>query len=78
MQIIDIFSGIGVFSFVGKMLGWRTVQFIEIDPFCRHVLRHYHPGVPIHDDIKTFQVEQLKQNKSYEPSDATIVVGGFP
>jgi DNA (cytosine-5)-methyltransferase 1 len=60
---IDLCSGIGGF---GLAAGWagaatgrnvRTVAFCEIDPFCQAVLRHHWPGVPIYDDIKTFDYE---------------------
>jgi len=51
---IDLFSGIGGFSLAAKWAGIKTVQFVEIDPFCRKVLNKNFPGVPIHDDIKTF------------------------
>ncbi|MFA5261285.1 MAG: DNA cytosine methyltransferase, partial [Candidatus Omnitrophota bacterium] len=51
---IDLFSGIGGFALAAKWAGIETVQFVEIDPFCQKVLQKQFPGVPIHDDIKTF------------------------
>ena len=54
-RMLDTFSGIGGFSLAAA---WtrriRTVGFIEIDPFCRRVLARHWPGVPIHDDIRTY------------------------
>lgn len=44
-----------------------TVQFCEINPFCRRVLRKNWPDIPVHDDIKTLQ-----------PLEADLVCGGFP
>jgi len=35
-------------------LGIKTIQFVENDLFCQKVLAKNFPGVPIHDDIKTF------------------------
>ena len=51
---LDLFSGIGGFGLAAKWNGLKTIQFVEIDPFCRKVLTKNFPGVPIHDDIKTF------------------------
>ena len=51
---IDLFSGVGGFALSAKWCGIKTIQFVEIDPFCRKVLNKNFPGVPIHDDIKTF------------------------
>lgn len=54
---IDLFSGIGGFALSARWAGIKTVQFVEIDPFCQKVLKKNFPGVPIHDDIKTFTVD---------------------
>lgn len=74
MQIIDLFSGIGGFSLAGSWMGWKTIQFCEIDKYCQAVLSKNFPGVPIHSDIKTLRGNNIKLNKN-EP---TILVGGFP
>ena len=77
MQIIDLFSGIGGFSLAGKWMGWDTVQFCEIEPFPQKVLAYHFPGVPIHNDIKTLNLEIIKKSK-WNPSADTLVCGGFP
>ena len=69
MRVIDLFSGIGGFSLGLERAGCRTVQFCEVDPFCRAVIRRHWPHVPIHGDIKTFHPER---------GSADIVCGGFP
>lgn len=51
---VDLFSGIGGFALAARWAGIETVQFVELDPFCQKVLQKNFPGVPIHDDIKTF------------------------
>jgi len=51
---LDLFSGIGGFALAARWAGIKTVQFVEIDKFCQQVLRKNFPGIPIHDDIKTF------------------------
>jgi DNA (cytosine-5)-methyltransferase 1 len=66
--VIDLFSGIGGFTLGMEWAGgWRTVQFVEREPFCQAVLRKHWPAVPIHDDITTFDGFR-----------ADAVVGGFP
>jgi DNA (cytosine-5)-methyltransferase 1 len=60
MKHLDLFSGIGGFALAARWVGIETVQFVEIDPFCRKVLEKNFKGVPIHDDIKTFHA--IKRN----------------
>lgn len=60
MKHLDLFSGIGGFALAARWAGIETVQFVEIDPFCQKVLAKNFPGVPIHDDIKTFRGERFR------------------
>ena len=71
MKILDTFAGIGGFSYAAEKLigGFKTAQFIEIDPFCQKVLKKHWPHVPIHDDIRTFTAE---------PFQYQVITGGFP
>jgi DNA (cytosine-5)-methyltransferase 1 len=70
VRVLDLFSGIGGFSLGLQMAGgFETVQFCEIDPWCRQVLAKNFRGVPIHDDIRSFQPAA---------GIADLVVGGFP
>lgn len=39
MKHLDLFSGIGGFALAARAVGWETVGFCEIDPFCIRVLR---------------------------------------
>jgi DNA (cytosine-5)-methyltransferase 1 len=66
---VDLFSGIGGFALAARWVGWRTVQFVEIEPYCQRVLAKNFPGVLIHDDIRTFDTAGLHGD---------IVTGGFP
>ena len=68
MRHLDLFSGIGGFALAARNVGWDTVGFCEIDPWCQKVLAKNFPGVPIHDDIKTYRPDG--------PVD--IVTGGYP
>jgi DNA (cytosine-5)-methyltransferase 1 len=71
LRLLDLFSGIGGFSYAAERLvgGFKTVQFVEREPFCQKILRKHWPDVPIHDDIRTFQPV---------PGSADVVCGGFP
>lgn len=65
---IDLFSGIGAFALAAKRSNIKTIQFVEIDPFCQFILKKQFQGVSIHDDIKTYTGE----------SPCDIITGGFP
>ena len=68
---LDLFSGIGGFALAAQMVGGiETVGFCEIDPWAQKVLSKNFPGVPCHDDVKTFNP------KDYGRID--IITGGYP
>ena len=71
LKLIDCFSGIGGFSYAAEKLvgGFKTVAFVECEPYCQKVLKKHWPTVPIYDDIKTYNPK---------PYSASVVVGGFP
>lgn len=69
MKHLDLFSGIGGFALAAQRVGWETVGFCEIDPFCQKVLHKHWPDVPIHRDIREL-------NGSYKS--AQVITGGFP
>ena len=72
MNVLDLFSGIGGFALAGDMLGgFTTKQFVEIDPYCRQVLRKNFPDVPIHDDITTYDT-------SFKFGEFDLITAGFP
>ena len=71
IRMLDTFAGIGGFSYAATKLvgGYRTTQFIEIDPFCQKILKKHFPFTPIHDDIRTFTAI---------PGQYDVICGGFP
>lgn len=70
LRVLDLFSGIGGFSLgLERTGGFRTVQFVEIGRYQQQVLQKRWPGVPIHDDIRTFRAD---------PVGFDVVCGGFP
>jgi len=73
---LALFAGGGGGILGGKLLGWRTVCAVEINPYARKVLlARQRDGVlepfPIWDDIKTFD------GKPWRGS-IDVVSGGFP
>jgi DNA (cytosine-5)-methyltransferase 1 len=86
---IDLFSGIGGFALAARWNGIKTVQFVEIDKFCQKVLNKNFPGVPIHDDIKTFTITKSRESGEQTEaewwkdisggnSEVFLLTGGFP
>jgi len=71
LRLIDTFSGIGGFSYAAEKLvgGFKTIAFVECEPYCQKVLKKHWPNVPIHEDIKTYKPE---------PYSADVICGGFP
>jgi DNA (cytosine-5)-methyltransferase 1 len=71
--VLDLFSGIGGISLgLESTGGFETAAFCEVDPFCREVLAHHWPGVPIHDDVRRLTALTLG---GLQPD---AIVGGAP
>jgi len=72
MRLLDLFSGIGGFSYAAETLigGYETVAFCEMDEFCQKVLKKHWPQVPIFDDVRTIDATRLGR--------IDIVTGGYP
>jgi DNA (cytosine-5)-methyltransferase 1 len=63
----SLFSGIGGIDLGFDRAGLKCAWQVEIDPFARKVLEKHWPGVPKHNDIRTFK-----------PTPVDVVCGGFP
>ncbi len=74
MKHLDLFSGIGGFALAARWVGWETVAFCEIEPYCQKVLAKHWPGIPIYDDIKEVTAERLRA----DGIECDILTGGFP
>ena len=76
MRELALFAGAGGGILGGKLLGWRTVCAVEIDPFCRRVLLARQrdgilPRFPIWDDVQTFDGKPWRGH-------VDVISGGFP
>src|SRR5207253_1186347 len=69
MKLLDLFAGIGGFSLAAHWMNWGTVAFVERDNYAQRVLAKNFPGIPVYDDVRTFNGNQCTAN---------IICGGFP
>ena len=72
MQVLDLFSGIGGFSYGLEIADRRfeTVAFCEKDEYARRVLRKNWPDVPIFEDVKELSGDEF--------SGIDVLCGGVP
>ena len=76
MKSLHLFAGIGGGILADKILGHKIAGAVEIEPYCRDVLRQrqkqgYLESFPIFEDIRTFQGNEIKGT-------IELVCGGFP
>jgi DNA (cytosine-5)-methyltransferase 1 len=70
LKHLDLFSGIGGFGLPSQWVGGiQTTQFVEINAWCRRLLKQNFPGIPTHDDIATFTSHR---------GDFDLFTAGFP
>lgn len=88
---IDLFSGIGGFSYAADQI-WPNMKhvFCDIDPFARAVTRKHWPNAKHYADIKHLitdtenrkstglRLERKPQSENPEVGDCYLVTGGFP
>ena len=73
LRTLDLFSGIGGFALGLEATGFfRTTCFVELEPYCRLVLKSHWPRTQILGDIKNVTRPDLPD------PDPDVIVGGFP
>ena len=70
LRHLDLFSGIGGFALAARWVGWETIGFCEIEPYCQKVLAKNFPGIPIYDDVRELTGETVGH--------VDIITGGYP
>lgn len=75
LKMLSLFAGVGGMDLAAEWAGVETVAFCEIEPFCQRVLRKHWPHVPIFDDVKKLNKEELERAGI---SGINIVAGGYP
>ncbi len=79
MKMLSLFSGIGGIDLAAQWAGIETVAFCEIDQFCQKVLQKHWPEVPIFDDVRTINKQQLIEKEVIGDGRAIdIICGGYP
>lgn len=71
MKHLGLFEGIGGFSLAARWMGWDTVAWCEINPFCQKVLKHHFPEAEPLTDIKQTDFTAYANR-------IDILTGGFP
>jgi len=71
LKHIGLFEGIGGFSLAARWMGWETIAWCEINPFCQTVLKYHFPNAQPHSDIKTTDFSIYR-------GQCDILTGGFP
>ncbi|MED1801816.1 DNA cytosine methyltransferase [Brevibacillus porteri] len=79
MRMLSLFAGIGGIDLAAHWAGIETVAFCEIEPFCQKVLQKHWPEVPIFDDVRTINKQQLIEKGVIGDERAIdIICGGYP
>lgn len=71
MRVGSLFSGVGLLDYGLHLAGMQHAFLCEADPWRREILEKRWPGVPVYDDIRTFDGEEWRGR-------VDAVVGGFP
>ena len=92
LKVLDLFSGIGMFSYGLEKTGlYETTAFSEWDDKCKEVINRNFPGINVFGDISDIEgVDSYVMYKYYESgaregaydlfvgSPVDIITGGFP
>ena len=75
LKMLDLFSGIGGFSYAGEKLvgGYETVAFCEYDKHAQKVLRKHWPDTEIINDVR-----ELANDADRFRGVVDIITGGYP
>ena len=78
MKLLDLFSGIGGFSYGLEKIGFKTIAFCEMDKYCKLVLQKHWRGVKIYNDVKEITKERLEADhiEPWEKGGRTDVSNG--
>lgn len=74
LNCVDLFSGIGGFSYALEKYGVETCCFVEIDKDCRKVIKKHWPNKVILDDVNKVSGKDLMKRFG----EIDIICGGFP
>lgn len=69
-RVASLFTGIGGFDLGFEKAGFEVSFQCELDKFCRRILKHRWPLIPIHENIKDLTAATIPVSN--------VWVGGFP
>ena len=77
LTLLDLFSGIGGFSYAAERLvgGFKTVAFCDTNKACHKVLAKHWPSTPIFPDICELTAADIKP---LCPDGLSLITAGFP
>ena len=76
MKVLDLFSGIGGFSYgLESTGGFETVAFAECEPYPIAVLKKHWPTVRVYEDVRQITATRLFRDRIQYPD---VITGGFP
>lgn len=70
-KFVSLFTGIGGLDLGLDRAGFRCAAQVEIDPWCRGILRRHWPRVPKFSDVRTFGRNSVNGH-------VDAICGGFP
>ena len=74
MKVLSLFAGMGGFDLGFEMAGFNVVAQVEIEPYCKQVLRYNFPTAKQYGDIRSVTGEQILR----DCGTVEIICGGFP
>lgn len=80
MRELSLFTGAGGGLLGTKLLGWRTIGYVEIDPYCQQIIaQRIKDGIldeaPIFSDIRSFTSDGYAEHYS---GLVDVITAGFP
>ena len=75
VNVLSLFSGVGMGDLAAERVGLPVVAMAEIDPQARGVLRHRFPGVPIFDDVKEVTGDAARSTGFAGPAGGVVIAG---
>lgn len=80
MRHVELFAGVGAVGIAAEHLGYETTDCVEIDPFCREILRLRYPRARIHEDVRNVGAAELLPpgGGASGSSRIDLISGGFP
>lgn len=73
---LSLFSGIGGDDIASEWAGIKTVCMVEHDKYCQKVLNKHWPDIPLIEDVKDVNKQELDKKTGNKTID--VIGGGFP